>query len=83
MNNAPIDWVKAGALIDELRDEEAECVGICCDICCDNADSGPHSAITVVGPWTSWRERTVFGDSVIACLEQAARERREWKASAR
>lgn len=35
MNNAKVDWVKAGELIDQLRDDEAESVGICCD----NADS--------------------------------------------
>lgn len=67
LKNAPIDWLKAGSLIDQLRDDEGSCVGIYCD----NGDFGPNSSITIIDDWTGWEERSFFGDSVIDALEQA------------
>lgn len=34
----------------------------------------------MIGEWTGWRERTIFGDSVIDCLQEAVQLRTEWKA---
>jgi hypothetical protein len=74
-NNAAVDWVKAGELIQELRNDEGSMVGICCD----NADfDGPNSAIVVQGSWTDYQDKMIYGDSVIQCLETAVAERRQY-----
>lgn len=66
-NNSPVDWYKAGSLIQELRDFEGSSVGIYCD----NADAGPNCSITVTDDWTNWEEKAFFGDTVIEALERA------------
>lgn len=71
LNNSPVDWAKAGEIIQKLRNDEGSCVGICCD----NAESGPNSAITVIDEWTGWAERTFFGDSVVDALQKALEAR--------
>lgn len=56
-------------LIDKLRQDEGNMVGICAD----NADFNgrPNCAIACCGQWTEWTDRTFFGDTVLRCLEDA------------
>jgi hypothetical protein len=70
-----VDWLIAGSLIDELRNEE--CVAV--SICSDNADFNdlPNCVVGVEAPWTNWKLINYRGDTVVECLLAAKRDRKE------
>lgn len=55
-------------LINELRGQEGNGVGIACD----NPDfGGPASAVVANGEWTNWEDRSFFGPTVLDALREA------------
>ncbi|MCI1143182.1 hypothetical protein MOP88_14125 [Sphingomonas sp. WKB10] len=55
------------ALIQRLRDEEADSV----TILCDNPDGPPNAAVECCGFWTGFAERRFEGDTIVAALGAA------------
>lgn len=66
---ASTDMAGAGewALIQRLRDEEADSV----TILCDNPDGPPNAAVECCGLWTGFAERRFEGDTIVAALGTA------------
>ena len=60
--------------IDVLRAEEGSSVTICCD---NPEPDSWNNAIDVVGDWTEWDETRAHGQTVLECLTDAVRMKRE------
>jgi len=66
-----VDLVKA---IEHLRTGTACSV----EIICDNCDFNGHknNAIIVSGEWTTWQSLRYEGDTLLACLRDASKDKR-------
>lgn len=61
--------------IEELREDEGDCV----QITSDNADFNvqPNCLIVCSGEWTAWADIDFTGETILACLQSAVSRRRE------
>jgi hypothetical protein len=78
LSNCPdcVQAVKICSLIDFLRSEEGDYIGIPCD----NPDfGGPGCYVEVIGNWTQWETKRSVGDTLLQCLVQAAQSRKNFQ----
>lgn len=61
---SPNEW----AMVNRLRDEEADSV----TLLCDNSDGPPNNAVECCGFWTGFQERRFEGETIGAALAEAA-----------